>query len=255
VIQDLKALGFSDDIQERPRRLIVSLSGPAKTGKTHFALTAPSPIFFINIDIGTEGVLDKFQAEGKKIYCLDVRVPKTTKSEKDRSDIYVPMWGNLKVVFARVYGMGSGTVIVDTDTEAYELARLAKFGKLTQVMPHNYQEVNNEFREVLRLAFDSPMNTIFIHKVKPKWVNNARTSEFEVSGPSDIEYNVQANLETRRMDTEDGTVFCVYIKDCRQNPSLAGTLMQGLPLQSGEARTEDPLCNFEMLLSMVHVTH
>jgi hypothetical protein len=58
----LKSLGFSDAVVETPYRLIASVSGKEKTGKTHFALTAPEPIIFFNIDVGTEGVVGKFQS-------------------------------------------------------------------------------------------------------------------------------------------------------------------------------------------------
>ena len=150
VVKELEGMGFSDDVIERPYRLVASVSGREKVGKTHFALTAPDPIFFINIDIGAEGVLDKFQAEGKKIYLYDVRVPRTAPK-----DYYVPMWESLKKVFEKACQVGAGSIVVDTASEVWELARLAKFGKLTQVMPQHYVEVNNEFREILRLAFPS----------------------------------------------------------------------------------------------------
>ena len=235
VIRELKDLGFSDDIIEHPRRLVASVSGKPKTGKTHFALTAPEPIFFINVDIGTEGVLDKFQAEGKKIYIYDVRVPKIASK-----DIYVPMWENLKNIFKKVFQVGAGTMIADTDTEVYELARLAKFGKLTQVMPQHYTEVNNEFREVLRLAYDSPMNAIFIHKMKPVYIQSQRTGEYEPSGQSDMEYNVQVNVIMNRQDTEEGPQFSAFIKDCRHNPNVNGQLLEG------------EMCDFGFMLDLVH---
>lgn len=234
IITQLKSLGFSDDYVETPRRLIASLSGREKTGKTHFALTAPEPIFFINVDIGTEGVVNKFQDAGKKIYIYDLRVPKTASK-----DIYVPMWENLKTIFSRVYSLKSGTVIVDTDTETYELARLAKFGKLSQIMPQHYTEVNSEYREVLRQAYDSPMNSVFIHKMKPKYVNNARTSEYEPSGFGDMEYNSQINLICYRDDSSEDK-FSVFIKDCRTNPNVNGEYLRG------------EMCNFDFLLSLVH---
>lgn len=235
IIAQLKAMGFDDERKEEPRRLITCLSGREKTGKTHFALTAPGPIFFINIDIGTEGVVGKFQDQGKQILMYDVRVPKTATKE-----IYVPMWENLKTVFQKVYTAHSGSVVVDTDTEVYELARLAKFGKLSQVMPQNYTEVNNEYREVLRLAYDSPMNSIFIHKMKPKYINNARTNDYEPSGFGDMEYNSQINVICYREDGESGPEFSCFIKDCRQNPNIGGQVLRG------------PLCNFEFLLGLVH---
>ena len=236
VVKELEGMGFDDTIRECPRRLIVSVSGKPKTGKTFFALTAPDPIFFINIDIGTEGVLEKFQADGKRIYVYDVRVPKTAPSK----DIYVPMWGNLKNIFEKVFKVGAGTVITDTGTEAYELARLAKFGKLTQVMPQHYGEVNNEFREVLRLAYDSPMNAIFVHKMKPVYLQNQRTSEYEPSGQSDLEYNVQANITMHREDTDEGPQFSAFIKNCRQNANVSGQLL------------ESEMCNFDFLLEVIH---
>jgi len=235
VLKQLKEMGFTDDVIERPYRLIASVNGREKTGKTHFGLTAPAPIFFINIDIGTEGVLDKFQAEGKSIYVYDVRVPKTAPK-----DFYVPMWENLKAVFKKVYQAGAGSVIVDTDTEVYELARLAKFGKLAQVMPQHYTEVNNEYREVLRQAYDSNMNSIFIHKMKAKYVNNVRTSEYELSGFADMEYNSQVNLLMYREDSEEGPEFSAFIKDCRHNPNVNGEWLRG------------PMCDFQFLLSLVH---
>jgi len=235
IVKELETMGFSDDVQERPYRLVASVNGLPKTGKTHFALTAPDPIFFVNIDIGTEGVVDKFQAEGKRIYLYDVRVPRTASKE-----IYVPMWENLKKIYEKVFKVGAGTVITDTDSEAYELARLAKFGKLTQVMPQHYTEVNNEYREILRLAYDSPMNAVFIHKMKPKYIQNARTSEYEPSGMSDMEYNVQVNITMHREDTDEGTEFSAFIKDCRHNPNVNGEWLKG------------EMCDFNFLLSLIH---
>lgn len=235
VIQQLRAMGFADDLQERPYRLIASVNGLPKTGKTHYALTAPGPIFFVNVDIGTEGVVDKFQKQGKKIYLYDVRVPRTASK-----DFYVPMWENLKKVFEKVFQVGEGSVVVDTDSEVYELARLAKFGKLSQVMPQHYTEVNNEYREVLRQAFDSRMNAIFIHKMKPKYINNARTNDYEPSGFADMGYSSQVNITMYREDTESGPEFSAFIEDCRHNPNVGGEWLRG------------PLCNFEFLLSLVH---
>jgi len=235
VVKQLEGMGFSDAVIERPRRLIASVSGKEKVGKTHFALTAPDPIFLISLDIGTEGVVDKFQAEGKRVYVYEVRVSKTAKQ-----DVYVPLWENLKKIFEKVYQAGASTVVVDTATEVWELARLAKFGKLSQVLPQHYTEVNNEFRELLRMSYDSTMNTIFIHKMKPKYINNARTNEYEPSGFGDMEYNSQVNIVLDREDTEGGPAFTAFIKDCRHNPNVNGTLLEG------------EMCSFSFLLDLVH---
>lgn len=235
--EQLRKLDFSDVIIESPRRLIASIAGREKTGKTHLALTAPGPIIFFDIDIGTEGVVNKFQAEGKKIFVYSVRVPKGA-----AKDVYESMWSGLVSRLAVAYSLNKGTVVVDTGSEEYELARLAHFGKLTQVMPHHYVEVNAEWREMMRLAYDSSMNTIYIHKMKPKWVNNQRTSEYELSGFGEMGYLSQVNLITYREDNSDGGApdFSVLVQDCRQNPNVNGRVLRG------------PMCNFDFLLALVH---
>ncbi len=242
-IQQLKALGFSDERVELPRRLVASVAGRPKTGKTHFSLTAPDPILFFNIDIGTEGVIEKFQdgldgQPGKQIYKYDIRVPKGA-----TQGVYETMWADYKKRLQTAYGLSSGTVIHDTASESYELSRLARFGKLTQVLPHHYTEVNSEWRELMRLAYDSRMNTIFIHKTKPKYINNVRTSEYEISGMSEIPYLVQINLETFRNDDPDGggPEFGIKVVDSRHSPNLNGDIYTG-----------DPMATFGFLLNLIH---
>lgn len=244
ILDQLKAMGFSDEIVETPYRAIISLSGKAKTGKTHFSLTAPDPIIYLNIDIGTEGVVGKFQEQGKKVYIYDVRVPK-----ESTKDIWSKMWSDFKMRVAKAYEISSGTIVWDTASEAYELARLAHFGRLTEIKPSDYTVVNNEWRDVLRTAYDAKnVNTIFIHKVKEAWgmiptgsgSRLGKTGKMEVSGFSEMDYSVQANCETDcRM--EDGTpIFSVFIKDSRHTPTINGTLLEG------------DTCNFTMLLSLIH---
>lgn len=244
VIQQLKSMGFSDDYVPAPRRLIISLEGKEKTGKTHFALTAPEPVIYFNVDIGTEGVVGKFQEEGKQVLIYDVRVPREA-----GKDIWPQMWSDFKARVRKAYEIRSGSVIWDTATEIYELARLAHFGRLTEVKPSDYSVVNNEFREVLRIAYDSPANTIFIHKVKAVWraIPNSRggtsltkTDDFELSGSGDVAYLTQANLVMGCEYADEGAKFSAYIKNCRHNPNISGTLLEG------------DMCNFEFLLSLVH---
>lgn len=239
-VKQLRDLGFSDDVVEVPKRLVMSLSGLEKSGKTHFALTAPPPIIFFNIDIGTEGVVHKFQADGKRVFVYDVRVRRGA-----QKSAYETLWFELRSRMETAYKLGVGTIVVDTGTEAYELARLAHFGKLTQVLPHHYTEVNAEWRELLRLAYDSTMSTVFVHKMKPKWVNDKRTADYELSGFSEMGYMSQINVTTFREDiADDGGVvtseFGLLVKDCRQSPDVNGAVMRG------------PMCNFNILLARVH---
>lgn len=235
----LKALGFSDDIVQEPYRLIASVSGLEKSGKTHFSLTAPEPIIFFNIDIGTEGVVGKFQRgfdghPAKQVYIYDVRFSKNSANTGD----YKPLWLDLKDKLARAWALDKGTVVMDTASEAHELSRLAAFGKLTQVLPHHYGPVNAEWRDLIRLAYDSDMNTILIHKLKPTYVENVRTRDYDVKGFAETGYLVQANITTY-YDAVNGE-FAARVENCRQNADLRGEVLHG------------PMSTFEFLLARAH---
>lgn len=249
LLTQLKAMGFSNSIGNVPRRLVALVSGKEGTGKSHLLFTAPEPIFLFNIDIGTEGVLEKFQVSGRDIYVYDVRVPKGAKQI-----VYQTMWGEMKDRIEKVYKLNEGTLGIDTVTEGYELARLAHFGKLTQVMPHHYVEVKSEWREILRLSYDSRMNSIFVGKVKPVYVNGNRTKDYEVSGFDEMPYMVQVALTTfRGQDADGGVSFGFTIDKCRRRASLIGQEYRTVAPITGSKDLElDPIVNFEFLLDLVH---
>ena len=251
-----------------PRRLVACLSGLEKTGKTHLALTAPEPIYYISVDIGTEGVMEKFTQAGKEIYIHRLRMQMfqplpsgAAGAEQQRRD-FTPVWEDLQVAFtgALLEGQG-GTVIVDTASEALEIARLAHFGKLTQVSPQHQQEVNAEWRELIRQSYNSRMSVIFIHRVREKF---EQPGVYEIRQLPSMAYEVQINITTgygyemREREEVPGTyriqriqedpkLFHAYIKDCRQNMGVAG---QSLSSPSPGAHVD--FFSFENLLSMVH---
>lgn len=235
IIQQLKALGMTDEYVPQKRRLIMSAEGLELTGKTHFALGGPEPIIFIDVDLGTEGVIHKFQQAGKRIMIHKVYVPK----KAAKSD-YEELWIKTKDIIRQAYSLSSGTMVWDTESEINELARLANFGKLTQVMPHHYAQVNRELRDIMDWAYDSSMSSIFLRKLKPKWVDGNRTKEYEGMGWGDMEYKCQVNITMHRLDGDDGPEFSATVRKCRQNPAITGTVLSG------------PTCNFDFLLSLVH---
>ncbi len=237
VINQLKVLGLTDEYELPRRRLVCAVEGREFTGKTHFALGATPPIILIDVDLGTEGVIHKFQDRGVKILHYKTTVPKNASDKQ----VYSDLWIKTKGIVRRAYSLSQGTMVWDTESEINELARLAKFGKLAQVMPHHYAEVNRELRDMMDWAYDSSMSSIFIRKLKPKWVNNTRTNEYEGQGWNDMEYKCQVNLTMHRDDSENGPRFWAEVKKCRGNENVTvGTVLEG------------EMCNFGFLLSLVH---
>ena len=62
-LEDLKKSGWQDVIKLSPKRSIMSIEGLDKTGKSRLAMTAPEPIVYLDLDIGTEGVIEPMMAQ------------------------------------------------------------------------------------------------------------------------------------------------------------------------------------------------
>lgn len=231
--------GFVERKASTNRRIVLNVEGLEKKGKSTLGLSAPGPIALYDFDIGLEGVIEPW-LEKKKIY-----VPDESFRYRDATDIneWEQIWEAYKKSFLRAVACAHvRTIMLDTGTEAWELARLARFGKLTQVMPHHYGPVNAEFRDLYRKVYDTDKNLIILHKLKSKYVNDKRTDEFEMSGFGDTPYIAQVNVRVwRKSEDEDRSrPFGLTVLSCRQNAEIDGMELEG------------PMCNFQFLASMVY---
>jgi len=215
--------------QGLPSRLIIRIGGLAKSGKTHFALTAPDPISIINADRGLEGVVEKFLAT-KEIHVTpnfrDMPFETPDEQEKRWKELYDCYWSALKDTKTR-------SIIFDTDTEAWEIARLALLGRLEKVPPLKYTELNRMFREMVDAAFTHDKNVIFICKYKKQYTSHGSddmgkwNGKYEPMGFNDLPYIVQVNLRSRLERVDDVLVPSVEIVNCRQNMQLMGEVFEG----------------------------
>ena len=196
----------------------MNVVGKEKSGKTNLALTAPGPIALFDFDYGLEGVVDKFIGT-KAIHTSEYRIGEIA------ADKFVASWERFKKEFtACLHEKEVRTMVVDTGTEMWELVRMARFGKLTQVMPHQYGPVNGELRSLIRDTYSSDKNLILLHKMTEIYLNNQPTGRFGMAGFKDIPYSVQVNVLCWR-DTEQ--TFHAEINDCRQNADVAGMELIG----------------------------
>lgn len=229
--------GFSEVSQSIQARLIMALNGLEKTGKTHFALTAPAPITYLSLDFGTDGVIQPFAAK-KLIRIKEYKIPKARKSVEraEAMSQAADVWEEFKDDYQFALD-NSRTVVVDTETEVYELIRLARFGKLEQVKPMHYGPLFRELKEVvIKAAYESNANVILLQRLKKEYKDDKWTGQYETSGYSGIPYDVQINCRTF-IDKEGN--FALYIDNCRQNASLRGQTIL------------DPMIEFKFIASMV----
>jgi len=242
-IDSLKENGWQAGAPAAPRRLVCSIEGWDKTGKTHLAMTAPEPIIYLDLDVGTEGVIEKFS---KELLWYQVDQPEKLGNHRDVMDRFGKIWADLLTRVGEALQLEEGTLVIDTFTEAYEIARLAHFGKLAQVQPHEYAKCYSDLREILRLASKSKMNTILLHKLGKDF----HTGVPEMKGWSDLPYQVQAVLRTRREDTDNGPVFSAEVRSCRHKPNLMGKVLA--QEMTTEPRGMPYMLDFGMLLDLIH---
>jgi len=215
-------------------RLTAAIIGREKQGKTHFALTAPGPIAIFDADYGLEGVVGKFTKEKKVlVYRIDMPYPESKTAGKEASDI----WDQVHEAFDEVLRNSEiRTVIFDTASELWEIARLAYLGKLEQVKPIHYGMVNAAFRRFLKKGLDSDKNILLIQKMKAEYINDSRTGDYEMAGFGDTPHIVQALIYPfRARKTEemwDGTPvtkgdFVVRVHESRHNPGFDDSYLVG----------------------------
>jgi hypothetical protein len=196
----LRNLGFDDTEREPPYRGVFSLAAREKHGKTHAACTLPGPIAYMDLDLGTEGVVEKFQRDGKQIFVHQFRLKEkaAAKTQLEWQQVWLEFqrmfWGILNALD----GTG-GTVVVDTETAMYDTARLAWFGKLSQVPSQFYNNCYEDLNKTISQIYDTDLNLVLLRKI----VDAFQTKEDEVKGFRDTPYIAQVNLESRRIDSVD----------------------------------------------------
>jgi hypothetical protein len=241
---ELRRLGFEEMSPSEPTvpRVVCCTAAVEKLGKTHWAMTGPGPIAVISSDAGTREVAQKF-ARTKKIIYISVATARELLREGGSSKTAAAKeWSTIKNSLARIVDTPSiRTVVIDTATEIWELCRLSYFGKLAQVMPHQYAEPNDDYRKnVLKYPYERPdLNAIFIHTMKKEYKSgrdgkDAWTGKWERAGMGAAPYvaDIVLNHYRRSVDPEENenrrVVFGVQVMDSRFEPeALIGMEMEG----------------------------
>lgn len=226
----MKQAGIVPAASQTVRRILVATEGADKSGKTNFALSAPGPIGYINLDIGLEGVVEKFMGK-KQIFVKHCPVPPITElNNQVNQKKYLQIWHEVKKAHDAFRGeAGIRTIVWDTGTDAWELVRLAEFGQLAPGadIKRAYQPLNMLFKALIREMYEGDKNFVMIHKLKERYVagknNKGELVEswdggYKRAGFKETGYLIQVNVEHFR--DEEG--FGVRIKDSRQNPWTSG---------------------------------
>lgn len=243
---------FIDPNKPRPNRYIIAVDAIEKVGKTHFALSAPGSIAYMDFDNRSEGTIEEFLASGKKIAWRTkpngepwpYQIPSMLgASDEKASQIQAEAkaeWGRFEDDFERAIASPQiDSVVVDTASDAWKLVRLAAFGRLVKVPPHLYEEANGAYRRLIAILARRQMktNVVLVHKLKDEWANKVvdgkltsyTTGQKERSGFGETGFLVDVNAILYRLpesQCEAGDLgFRMSVTDCGANPRVRGLVL------------------------------
>lgn len=166
-------------------RLVLSLDGLDKEGKTHYALmTTPTPVRVISNDTGTEFVAQKARTKGRdvKVMYLDIPEPNpavTAARDVDAQDLerWQKEWKRAKGALQAIgRDKAVKTLAVDTTNKLWSLCLLSHFGKIKKIPQHLREEPNSEFYKMLWDLYKSreDLNIILLHHMGKEYKPNAK---------------------------------------------------------------------------------
>lgn len=232
------------------RHLLIGTDGWSNTGKTEFACSAPGPIMLIILDRGVDPLLDNPRPPPTRSDAIGVKIIKVPLPTSAKQDIFVEYWRDFRDTFKRATENADvRTIVIDGDSDSWELQRLAAFGKLTQVPPILYTEVNAARRALIARAWDCGKIVIATNKLKDEYAvvkdangnipdanKREKTGNDERQGFSDQNYLWQ--LQLRHL--YDKGKWGVRILKCKSDSTLEGVELWG----------ED--CNFTSLVQTIY---
>ncbi len=221
------------------RRLILSVEGPQKVGKTTLSLSAAEEglLAMLNYDNGLEGVINQFKDKPIMVMNLDHPASMAKENALAEED-YKKAWNRAEdAYYTAVNDKRVKTIAIDTGSEMWEGIRLAGLGRLEKVPPLKYGEVNAKMRKIIRDAYERPdMNLILLHSMRDEYAGNERTGKQIFAGFQGVPGLVQMVVRLWK----NGKDYGGTIMDCRQKRALEGL---ELPAE---------ILNFSQLLKLVH---
>jgi len=222
-------------------RMFLTVQKPPKCGGTHFSLTAPGPIAYFAFDKDAgEDVLPKFMHRkqivvGRYFVPEIVAVPRfadaAVKEELKKQNIEATehVIKKFENDFKHWLAQPVRTIIIDTETELYEVKRFAEFGAASD-QQYEYASINMWFKVLLGLAEVTDKNVILLQQTSPDYIGGNKTGTESGKGFKRTHNQVKTNVMLRNLDMPNANgvyPFELEVLNASQN-----TLIRGLKLQS-----------------------
>lgn len=218
---------------QRHPRLIISTEGLEGSGKTRFALSAPRPLTFLDLDYGSEGVEHAGVDDHKTYDMLSAEWQPEGQARRYAQDVMKRFVSDFREALAKKVR----SLVVDTFTAAWAGQRLARGGEGGD----SYTEYEAEFKSLVAAAYASQhTNVILIHHLTRDWKRNKdgkayKGESYSRDGMDGIANMVQLAIRQRYVAplVSQGAVavpgrFEIDVLKSRDNIGLVGTTMPGM---------------------------
>lgn len=249
--------GFvAGNVARKGRRLLLGTDGPSDSGKTEFALSAPGPGIVLCLDRGFDAMLDNPNPPPTRRDDFGFKVITVPLATQMQQSEYKDYWKAFYAEYRKALdNKDCRTVVIDGDSESWELQRLAEFGRLTKVPSILYDNVNAARKVMYARAYDSGKIIIATNRVgkhyKTKFkadgtpeLNNSGNEvrewdgSYERKGFGDQDYLFMIQL--RHIYNPEKSQWGIRLMKCKPDPSLVGFELWG----------EE--CNFQTLVQTVY---
>lgn len=225
------------------RRLLIGSEGAADSGKTEFALSAPGLGMCVVMDRGIDPIFDNPHPPATRNPNFGFKIISTPMATAGTQQDFLEAWKSYREgAYDAAFSPEVRSVVLDGDSDSWETQRLAAWGKIVQVPPHLYTEVNAARRAFYAKLWDSGKIIIATNKIKKQYfpqygpdgkpVLDASGKQkrewdgktWERQGFDDQEYLWQIQL---RHFTDDKGKFRVEITKCKANMDMVGQELVG----------------------------
>ena len=225
-----QAFKKAGEIQQK-KGLKIGIYGPTSTGKTHFAMTAPGPVFIIDTELGSASIAKRF--EGKDINISEI-FSESDDEIWERDD--VESYEKIKQAINAVYrNTKEGTIVVDSGTDLWSLCQSYSKVKIFKLRPEDrlkfqfdWGKINNIYLQMITKLLATPHNLVFTGRNKEIYNGTTPSGQFEASWQGKTEYFLDVIIENKVIMKAGKATFLSEIIKCRPNGELKGKIYENL---------------------------
>lgn len=218
---------FKTLAESKEQRGIKILSyGNFSTGKTHFALSSPGPVFIVDTENGASPLADKFP-DAKLINISNM--DKENIDEKDEVNNFENYMNTIDYLTTLPEGE-VGTVIVDSISDIWDWAQAYAKVKVFKIeveerlkQQWDWGVINKLYNKPLQKLINNNCNVIFTARESEKYIGAGQPSgTYEPKCQKKTPYWVDIVLYHKMTYLNKQIQFNCKIEKCRQNGELIG---------------------------------